>query len=481
MISNPVLPTLDRLKASLPASADATAIAREWLSILSDANAKQDNDLTETLFLPDSYWRDILALTSDIQSIEGWDNIKSLLVSRRSHLSSIRLLEEPHNAPTITSLFPDLVILLFTFAFDTLIGAGSGVGRLVPDGDGKWRAFTIFTCLDSLKGHVEKVGVNRIDTCTPFVDPWEASRKQQIELQDRDPDVLIIGAGQAGLEIAAHLKQLDVPTLVLERLPRIGDTWRNRYDSLALHDTVWFDHPPYMPFPATWPVYCSAGKLANFFEAYAETLELSVWTSAVIEKTEWDGTKKNWSVTIKRQERVRTMTVKHLVFATGFGGGIPNMPSIPNQDLFQGKVYHSSAFKSAREFAGKKAIVVGACNSAHDIAQDFTKHGVDVTMFQRSPTYYISAEAIAFLLGGLYKEGTDLEYADRVNASLTHTVTKLIHKRVTPHVAETIDKDIRDGLEKAGFKTYLGLDNDGIFPLLFTRGGGYYIGVKRVP
>ncbi|KAG6920255.1 hypothetical protein DXG01_005024 [Tephrocybe rancida] len=212
----------NRLGASVPASANAATIAREWLSALSKTIAEQDVDAAEALFLADSYWRDILALTSDINSLEGWVNIKALLESRRSHLSSLRLLEESHNAPAIDTLFPDLVILLFAFEFDAPIGRGSGIGRLVPGADGQWRAFTIFTCLDSLNDHVEKVGTNR--NGRPFLDPWEASRKREIDFVDRDPQVLIVGAGQAGLEIAARLKQLEVPTLVLERLPRIGDT-----------------------------------------------------------------------------------------------------------------------------------------------------------------------------------------------------------------------------------------------------------------
>jgi len=474
MAGNPVLPTTDRLNAKVPESADAAAIAQEWLSALVASNAQQNTDAAEELFLPDSYWRDILALTSDIRSLEGWTNIKALLDSRRSHLSSLRLLQEHHNEPIINNPFPDLTLLQFTFDFETPIGHGSGVGRLVPGANGKWKAFTIFTCLDSLMGSVEKVGVNR--NATPCIEPWEALRKRQVDFVDESPQVLVIGGAQAGLELAARLKHLDVPTLVIERSARIGDSWRNRYDSLSLHDTVWYDHPPYMPFPSSWPVYCSAGKLANFLEAYAETLELSVWTSSEIHKTSWDDITKTWSVTIRRGDKeTRNFTVKHLVFTTGFGGGITNMPQIPNQDAFKGKVYHSSAFKTAREFVGKKAVIIGSCNSGHDIAQDFTRHGIDVTMYQRSPTYVVSAKAIAGLLGGIYKEGTNLEHADRVNASLTYTVTKLLHQRITPYFAQGVDKGILDGLNKVGFKTYLGPEDAGIFPLLLTRGGGYYI------
>lgn len=121
--------------------------------------------------------------------------------------------------------------------------------------------------------------------------------------------------------------------------------------------------------------------------------------------------------------------------------------------------------------------MVGACNSGHDIAQDFTKHGVDVTIYQRSSTYVVSVKSIAELLGGVYKEGTNIDYADRINASFTYTVNKLLHKRITPYLAEVIDKDILDGLKKVGFKTNLGPENAGIFPLLFARSGGYYIDV----
>ncbi|KAF8070683.1 hypothetical protein FPV67DRAFT_1561425 [Lyophyllum atratum] len=468
------LPTLDRLNAKVPESADAATIAQEWLSAFSQSLVKQDTVAAEGLFLEDTHWRDILALTSDIRSLTGWKNVKALLDARGSYLSSLRLLQDPHNSPAIDSPFPDLSFLQFTFAFETPIGHGSGIGRLVPSADDKWRAFAMFTCLDSLKGHAEKVGANR--TATPVNESWEDIRKRQVDFVDEAPQVLVIGAASAGLEVAARLKHLNVLTLVIDRSARIGDSWRNRYESLCLHDTVWYDHPPYMPFPSSWPVYCSAGKLANFIEAYAETLELSVWTSSEVQKIAWDASTKTWSVTIRRGDtKTVNLTVKHVVFATGFGGGFINMPQIANQDIFKGKVYHSSQFKTAREFIGKKAVVVGACNSGHDIAQDFTKHDIDVTMYQRSSTYVISTKAIGQLLGGIYKEGANLEHSDRINASLPYAVTKLLHQRITPYFAQGLDKDILDGLERVGFRTNLGSEDAGIFPLLFNRSGGYYL------
>ncbi|KAK7051188.1 hypothetical protein VNI00_004688 [Paramarasmius palmivorus] len=466
----PSLPTLDRLKASVPESASAPEIAQEWLNTF--INAK-DADAAQDLFLEDSFWRDVLALTSDTRTLHGWQSIKPLLETRKSFIGSPELHNAGPKAPTISNMFPDFTVLQFSFGFQTPIGDGTSVVRLVPGEDNKWRAYTFFTALDSLKNTVPKVGANR--ETTPILEPWDAVRKRQIEFADRDPEVLVIGGGQTGLEVAARLKHLDVPALVIERNPRIGDNWRNRYDTLALHDTVWYDNPPYLSFPSSWPVYCNAGKLANFLESYAETLELAVWTSSRITSASWNETSKTWDITIDRNGTPRTMKVKHLVFGTGLGGGIPNTPQVPNADKFKGKIFHSATFKSARDFVGKKAVVVGACNSGHDIAQDFVTHGVEVTMYQRSSTYVISAKATALLLGGLFNEGCDLEYADHVNASLPYPVVKLMHQRVAPAMAQTVDKDTLEKLNKVGFKTNLGPENAGIFPLLFTKAGGYYI------
>ncbi|KAI3605508.1 flavin-binding monooxygenase-like protein [Moniliophthora roreri] len=459
----PSLPTLDKLKAAVPESVSAPDIAQQWLAAFTNA---KDSVAIQDLFLEDAFWRDIVALTSDIRTLHGWQSIKSLLDARQNFIGSPSLHNAAHNQPSIANMFPDFTVLQFSFDFQTPIGEATGI-----------------------------VGVNR--ETTPVIEPWEAVRKRQIEFSDRDPDVLVIGGGQTGLEIAARFKHLDVPALVIEKNPRIGDNWRNRYDSLALHDTVWYDNPPYMSFPSSWPVYCSAGKLANFLEAYAETLELSVWTSSKITSATWDDASKIWSITIDRNGTSRTMKIKHLVFGTGFGGGIPNIPKVANADKFKGKIFHSSNFKSARDFAGKKAIVVGACNSGttpligschttttdirsvlgHDIAQDFHRHGVDVTMYQRSSTYVISAKSIAMLLGGSYNEGCNIEYADRVSASLPFPVIKLVHQRVVATFAQSVDKDVLEQLNKVGFKTNLGPENAGIFPLLYMKAGGYYIDV----
>ena len=85
----------------------------------------------------------------------------------------------------------------------------------------------------------------------------------------------MVGGGQAGLSIAARLTQLQVDTLIVDREPRIGDNWRKRYHALTLHNQVQVNHLPYMPFPPNWPTYIPKDKLAAWFEAYVESMELN--------------------------------------------------------------------------------------------------------------------------------------------------------------------------------------------------------------
>ncbi|OAX32561.1 FAD/NAD(P)-binding domain-containing protein, partial [Rhizopogon vinicolor AM-OR11-026] len=349
----------------------------------------------------------------------------------------------------------------------------TGVVYLVPLPDSKWKAYSLLTCLDSLTEFPEKVGPlrhNKADHGT-----WEENRRQEVEFSTNDPTVLVIGAGHSGLEIAARLKYIGVPTLIIDKKPRVGDNWRDRYNALCLHDPVYYNQTPYMNYPPTWPVFTPARKLADWLEGYAKFLELNVWNASTIKKSSWDDATKTWTVEVIREGNVtRTLTVKHLVFATGMDSR-PKVPDIPGKANFKGSAMHSTQFTSAAHYIGKKVVVVGACNSGHDIAQDFFDHGIDVTMYQRSSTFVVTAKAVAVMLSGTYREGFPLDLADIYNTSLPTAVLRRLYQRIVPAIADTIDKETLDGLAKVGFKTNLGLYGTGLLPLFFERGGGYYI------
>ena len=95
----------------------------------------------------------------------------------------------------------------------------------------------------------------------------------------RQPYCLIIGGGQGGIILGARLKQLEVPTIIIEKNARPGDSWRNRYKSLCLHDPVWYDHLPYLPFPEHWPIFSPKDKIGDWLEMYTNVMELNYWHS----------------------------------------------------------------------------------------------------------------------------------------------------------------------------------------------------------
>lgn len=277
---------------------------------------------------------------------------------------------------------------------------------------------------------------------------------------------------------------LDVDTLVIDHEDRIGDSWRRRYHQLVLHDPVWFDHMPYLPFPSSWPIFTPKDKLAEFFESYVKLLELNVWTKTELKSSSWDESKKQWTVVLTRTKEdgtseTRTLHPRHVIQATGHSGK-KNAPTFKGQENFKGdRICHSSEFPGANPASkGKKAVVIGSCNSGHDIAQDYFEKGYDVAMVQRSSTCVVSINSITDIaLKGLYEEGgPPTEDADLYLWSIPPELFKLQQTKVTKVVNQNDAKTI-EGLEKAGFRVDAGPMDAGLLIKYLQRGGGYYIDV----
>lgn len=271
---------------------------------------------------------------------------------------------------------------------------------------------------------------------------------------------------------------------MVDKNARIGDNWRNRYHQLVLHDPVWYDHLPYIRFPPQWPIFTPKDKLGDFFESYATLLELDAWMQSEVVSSKWDPQAGRWSVAVRRQlesgvDETRIFRPRHVVQATGHSGKM-NKPTFEGVDGFKGHlICHSSEFPGARQGQkGNKAVVIGCCNSAHDIAQDFYEKGYDVTMVQRSSTCVISSESITEIgLKGLYDEtGPDVDDADLVFHSIPMPVFKSNQIDLTK-IQSKHDEALLTGLAKAGFKLDKGPDEAGFFIKYFERGGGYYLDV----
>jgi Pyridine nucleotide-disulphide oxidoreductase len=460
---------------------DISISAENWLAQFESALAGPNDGSLETLFHPDSYWRDVLALSWNLQTINGADAIlQELHVLSRSAAPCHFRIDPDRAAPRrVTRAGTDTIEAIFKF--ETVRGRGSGILRLTPDaGDGnKLKAWTLLTALDELKGFEEPLGSARPrgqSYSRDFRGPnWLDLRKEAAAYADRDPVVLVVGGGQAGLSIAARCKQLQVDTLIVDREVRIGDNWRKRYHALTLHNQVHVNHLPYMPFPPNWPVYIPKDKLANWFEAYVEAMELNYWTATTFESGTYDEAEGCWSVVLRGADGSRrTMHPRHVVMATGVSG-IPNLPDIPTLKNFTGAVLHSSQYTDGEEWTGKEALVIGTGNSGHDIAQDLYSSGAKVTLVQRSSTLIVGIEPSAQLVYAPYSEGT-LEDNDLIATSMPLPVARKSHRSVT-EVAKELDKDLLDGLQRRGFKLDYGEDDTGWQFKYLTRGGGYYFNV----
>ena len=176
-----------------------------------------------------------------------------------------------------------------------------------------------------------------------------------------------------------------------------------------------------------------------------------------------------------------TLRPKQLVLATGMSGR-PMIPDFPDREKFSGVVRHSSQHPGGEDYTGKKAVVIGSNNSAHDIAADLWESGADVTMVQRSSTHIVKSETLMELaLGDLYSEkavanGVDHHTADLIFASVPYKIMHALQIPVYEAMAER-DKDLYDRLEKAGFMLDFGDDGSGLFMKYLRRGSGYYIDV----
>src|ERR1700735_3158547 len=259
---------------------DIAASVENWLAEFEHALERADDSALRPLFHSDSYWRDALALSWNLQTLNGRDAIVSEFPALAARRAPCRFAIDPERAAPRRVKRAGTETIEVIFKFETNQGRGHGIVRLIPDihdGDGL-KAWTLLTALEELKGFEERIGTARPrgqSYSRDFRGPnWLDQRQASLAYADRDPTVLVVGGGQAGLSIAARLKQLSIDTLIVDREPRIGDNWRKRYHALTLHNQVQVNHLPYMRFPPNWPAYIPKDTIASWFEAYVESMEL---------------------------------------------------------------------------------------------------------------------------------------------------------------------------------------------------------------
>ena len=463
------------------AQVDASGVFSTWLAGFAGSMESGDVKGVTRLVTDDCWWRDLLALTWDLGTFRGPDEVAAMLTAHlpRAAFGAVTMVTEyapSHQAPEGAEPWVEGF-----FTFETALAVGRGVARLRLV-DGEWRAWSVMTGMEDIRGHERALGARR--PIGPRHIPgastqenWADLRRQETAFATSEPDVVVIGAGQGGLAVAANLGLMGVATLIIEKSERVGDGWRKRYHSLVLHDPVWADHLPYLPFPQSWPIYSAKDKIADWFEFYAAAMELNVWTSTQLLSSDYDETSGRWTIRVRTADGEREIRPKDLILSTG-AAGEPNIPDIPGREGFSGTVYHSSGHTSGGDWAGRKAVVVGACNSGHDIAQELYELGADVTMVQRSSTYIMSQQyGIPAIFGGLFHEdGPPTEYADLLSSAYPWPLVLDLAVEQTKAIAE-MDAGLLKALDAVGFRRNDGPDGTGLMGYALRNGGGYYIDV----
>lgn len=453
-------------------------IVSAWLAAFEATLIAGDKASVSALLKEDSNWRDVLAFTWDIKPCLGNAAIAQGLVTRQPAVEARAFEINPNRAAPrrVKRLGRDCIEALFRF--QTKVGTAEGVLRLTPaeDGVAGHKAWVLSTSLEELRGFEEKLGDNRPSGAAYSRnfggDNWEDARRRAQSYADHDPTVLVVGGAQAGLSIAARLNQVGVDTLVVEKWPRIGDSWRKRYHSLALHNSIKVNNLPYVPFPETWPNYIPKDMLGLWFEFYAQIMEINHWTNTEFSKGEWDEDTQCWIATLKLEDgSERVMRPRHIVFANGVSS-YPLIPDIPGLDSFKGDVIHSEGFNSGAPYAGKKAIVIGTGSSGNDIALDLHSFGCDTTIVQRGSTTVVSIDPSAKLNYALYDEGLGIDDCDLIGTASTPPMIVEGYISAVKRMVE-LDHEMIEGLKGIGFKFDIGEDNTGHQMKYRRRGGGY--------
>lgn len=445
-----------------------------WFANFRAALSSESFDELDGLIHEDCYWRDLLTFGWKLQTAHPRSDIYTWLTASfeaqsaetfalRGEVIEGRLGDVYHN--TVGAFFD----------FETSVAVGRGFVWLVIDDVDKQqvKAVALLTAMRELREAPEQINKNRPRIVA------QTEEGNDAQSASADPDVLVVGAGQAGLMVAARLGRMNVDTLVVDRMHAIGDNWRERYKWLTLHNTTPMNHFPYLPFPQSWPVYLPRDKVIRWLEFYAEAMELRVATDTTCLGGTFDEKTGRWTIRLKNKDGgVSAVAPRFVVLATGVAGR-PNMPDVKGAETFRGSVLHSSQVTDALDVKGKKIVVVGAGTSAHDIAQMGYLKGADVTLVQRSSITVVSLEpsaAMSYELFNKFDGVKDIDDVDLMHGSVAYDLVRRIQVGMSAKMA-LADEALLGRLRAVGFLLDNGADDTGWIMKLLRYHAGYYLNI----
>ncbi|SPO06833.1 related to flavin-binding monooxygenase [Cephalotrichum gorgonifer] len=479
------LPKLSLCGTPRPDKSAAARIVNTWLATLQQRIQSDDLANISDLFVEEAYWRDIISLSWDFHTKSGLAAIAAYLRESSSGFGQLKAVETGGLVPELVKEY-GLEFIQSAFTFETRAGRGRGVVRLANSGPSEWKAWTVSTQLEELNSKDASNGQSQANGVTNGDAPVNGDAATNGHAQEAaDPQVIIVGAGQSGLGVAAHLKHLGVSCLIIERGPAVAYSWRQRYETVKTHTIMNGDHLPFMKYPSNWPASQDKSHILRWMDNYATIMGIEVQLNTTATKADYDTATRKWSLHITDKDGSRVLHANHVVMALGMTTHVPYGPEFPGKDSFKGHAYHAAAHKTAGDIPDldkKNVVVVGCATTAHDMAQDFVGHGAkSVAMIQRQPTWSFSNEAIRkYHLAEFTTPGVSTEEADLLINSFPVPVARVFGYEMTQEMIRH-DADMLDALEKAGLDVKRGEDGTSFIDYLFFKGGHFYVDQGATP
>ncbi|EME84662.1 uncharacterized protein MYCFIDRAFT_187580 [Pseudocercospora fijiensis CIRAD86] len=453
----------------IPADVDLKSIAN---SAIESLNSLEEDDLAA-----DATWRDLLSLTDTFRTFSSATSVLQTLseLRERKKCSPFRSsATEPRIVNIPKSSWID-IDFEFEIRDDGLTGECSGVVSVIADAAGRFKIWTLRTWLERYAGHGDPDRSPSVDGSTQLNGRNGACHKQIF-------DVIVVGGGQAGLGVAGRLRALGIDYILFDDRPSIGDSWAHRYDSLKFHTIREYGN---LPFGRTWnesdPRELPKDRIASGFKEWSEKHAINARANTLVEHARWDQNSRTWTVRTSRasdRSQLDEWQAKYLILCMGVGHKVPVSPdwaiaSKVKASGYKGTIIHSADYHNVRDFSGRRGIVVGTANTAHDVAEDMANAGMDVTMCQRNSTFVFPQAWLVAAESRDYNMQKMTEVADREQVTMPTKVSREIVNRT---VHDRIDRnpELFDGLERAGFK----VDRYGdLFTHLYIRYGGHYVDI----
>ena len=444
------------------------------------------NNLQQDSLAPNAIWRDFLSLTASYRTFHSAARVYTIFtkLSQQKKRSIFRLYEG--HAPRIGRGGKDCswvdVDVLFSAEHANLSQNCRGIVSIAFDaesGESKvWMLRTWLECFDGL-GHPDILKTIS-DQANGTVNGLANGKGDDSFRIDNEYGVIIVGGGQAGLSLAGRLNALGVKYLVLEQHPNIGDQWRGRYESLRWHTSKEYGSLPFdHTFPPEDDYMVPTKRIGDGHQAWSERYGVHARTNTSVESADWDENSNLWTVKTSSPGGGSTFQARNLVLAIGPGHGTPIYPpwataETAKESGFKGTILHAfDGYHSAHAWAGKKGIVVGTANTAHDVAEDMANANMTTTMVQRNPTFIFPAEWLHAAEDVHYNDKMLSCEADRESFTYPNKVMREIINRAVWGLIKA-NPDRFDALEAAGFK----LDRWGdIYNNLYVRFGGHYVDI----